>query len=94
MLVQNPQLTFALFQAQLTLGMAKPPVGPGHDFSARQAMAHPQAPGMRPGPPGPPPGPPGMRPGGIAPLPPPGPPGMMHQQQYGVPPPPPQGYGG
>ncbi|EEH52797.1 uncharacterized protein MICPUCDRAFT_7053, partial [Micromonas pusilla CCMP1545] len=26
MLVQNPQLTFALFQAQLTLGMAKPPV--------------------------------------------------------------------
>ena len=58
LLVNHPQLTLALFQAQLALGMAKPP--------APSAMGGAGAP---PAGPGPLPPPPGLRPGAGAPHP-------------------------
>ena len=86
LLANNPQLTLGLFQAQLALGMAKPP-GPG-------AMGGAGA--MPPGPPGLPPGAPGPPGMGTRPGPPPPPhPGMQPQMGAyagaGAPLPPPPG---
>ena len=89
LLVSNPQLTLALFQAQLALGMTKPP-------AMMVAAAAPPPPGVAGGAPLPPP-PGGYRPGMAAPG--MGVPGMPPHQtvpgmpQYGAPqylPPPPR----